>query len=382
MGSLITNAWFTIGLDTDFQVSDLQGRTVAGKPLVFWRTRKGGIVGFDGRCRHKRFPLADGKLLDDDTLECAYHGFTYDSTGACTSIPAKGDNEAPRTAQLRSYPVVQQHGVVWVWPGDPERAKDVAVPPTPEIGGEDWDTVTSGKLDVACNYRLTIENLLDITHFYPLHAKNIGDYANSQIPVKLDRGVVDGCERVRSVREVENYTLPPMMADWFDYKVVDRFHSHQMMSPGLTRVVLRVAPPGQLGTSQEKGYVLYHFTTPVDDTHHEWHWVMNCESRWPHPQDSDKRLVDKVVEGFPSVVEEDRWALEKQHKMMLHADDDYTEVHIKTDGAVVFLRRIFERLEMQEPNPDHAEIERLRTGRVAGDIPTPTNTTPTLQATS
>ena len=91
---------------------------------------------------------------------------------------------------------------------------------------------------------------------------------------------------------------------------------------------------------------------------------MNCEARRPHPQDPAKRLVDKVVEGFPSVVEEDRWALEKQHEMMSHPDEDYEEVHIKTDGAVVFLRRILERLELEEAHPDMAEIARLRTGRV------------------
>ena len=30
-------------------------------------------------------------------------------------------------------------------------------------------------MDVLANYPLLIENLLDITHFYPLHAGNIGD---------------------------------------------------------------------------------------------------------------------------------------------------------------------------------------------------------------
>jgi phenylpropionate dioxygenase-like ring-hydroxylating dioxygenase large terminal subunit len=359
---VITNAWFVAGMSSDFQTGALHGATIAGKPLVMWRTREGEVVAFDGRCRHKRFPLADGKLLENDVLECAYHGFCYDATGACTSIPAKGDEgEAPKTAQLRRYPVAQHDGLVWIWPGDPERAGEVIVPPSPEINDDRWDTVSSGALEVACNYRLTIENLLDITHFYPLHAKNIGDYANSQIPVKIEREEVGGST---------NYALPPMMRDWFGYDTVDRHHTHQMMSPGATRVELRVAPPGGLGTQDEKGYVLYHFTTPVDNTHHQWRWVMNCQSRWPHPQNPHKRLVDKVVEGFPSVVEEDRWALEKQHQMMQYPDDDYAEVHIKTDGAVVIVRRILERLELQEPNPDHTEIARLRTGRVAADTPT------------
>ena len=233
---MITNAWFVAGMAADFGVGELHGKTIARKTLVMWRTRAGKVVAFDGRCRHKRFPLAEGKLLDGDILECAYHGFCYDATGACTSIPSKGSAAPPKTAQLKVYPVVERDGVVWVWPGDRERAVTAPVPASPELGDEAWATVSSAALDVACNYRLTIENLLDITHFYPLHAKNIGDYANSQVPVKLEREVVDGAERVRSVRHATDYALPPMMREWFGYEVVDRHHTHEMVGPGMTRV--------------------------------------------------------------------------------------------------------------------------------------------------
>ncbi len=38
---------------------------------------------------------------------------------------------------------------------------------------------------VPANYALLIENLMDITHFYPLHDGNIGDIEQSKIPVEL-----------------------------------------------------------------------------------------------------------------------------------------------------------------------------------------------------
>ena len=47
-------------------------------------------------------------------------------------------------------------------------------------------------MEVPANYLLLIENLLDITHFYPLHDGNIGDIANSRIPVELEEGETDG----------------------------------------------------------------------------------------------------------------------------------------------------------------------------------------------
>ena len=41
-------------------------------------------------------------------------------------------------------------------------------------------------MTVPASALLLIENLLDITHFYPLHNGNIGDVENSGIPVRLD----------------------------------------------------------------------------------------------------------------------------------------------------------------------------------------------------
>lgn len=52
---------------------------------------------------------------------------------------------------------------------------------------------------------------------------------------------------------------------------------------------------------------------------------------------------------------------------MLAPDDGYEEVHIRTDGAVAISRRIFEKLELAEDKTNHAEIARLRAGRVATD---------------
>jgi phenylpropionate dioxygenase-like ring-hydroxylating dioxygenase large terminal subunit len=203
-------------------------------------------------------------------------------------------------------------------------------------------------MDVPANYRLLIENLLDITHFYPLHDGNIGDIANSYIPVELERETVDGNPAVMTTRQAIDYELPPMMADWFGYDVVDRHHTHRMVSPALTRVELRLAPSGRLGTEEEKGYVLYHTHTPVDDRNHVWRWIMNCRSGLRYPADPSKRLVDRILEGFPTVVEQDRWALEKQQEMFAYADRGYREVHIKTDGAVVMLRQELARMAVEE----------------------------------
>src|SRR5437868_3732793 len=162
-------------------------------------------------------------------------------------------------------------GLVWVWPGDPAKIGEQVPPPTPELAGGKWINHMFDPKHVPANYVLLIENLMDITHFYPLHDGNIGDIEQSKIPIEVVEERLYGCDTVKTVRNAKNYKQPPFYADWFGYPVVDRWHTHHMVSPGLTRVELRVAPPGKLGVaSEERGYVIYHSHTPIDGTNHTW----------------------------------------------------------------------------------------------------------------
>ena len=237
---------------------------------------------------------------------------------------------------------------MWVWPGDPERQHESRPPRTPEVADDGFETISSGPMQVPANYLLLVENLLDISHFYPLHDGNIGDVANSRIPVKLEEGEVDGNRYVKTIREVESYTQPPFLADWFGYDVVDRHHTHCMVSPGLTRVQMRVAPPGQLGTEAERGYVLMHTHTPVDGTNHVWRWIVSFRAGLMSRGDPTVSAAQRFGEMFPAVAAEDLWALEKQQQMFDFPDEGYTEVHLRPDKALRRARQIFSALLRKE----------------------------------
>ncbi|MCH8154385.1 MAG: oxidoreductase, partial [Proteobacteria bacterium] len=122
---------------------------------------------------------------------------------------------------------------------------------------------------------------------------------------------------------------------------IDRHHTHCMMSPGLTRVVMRVAPPGELGTDKERGYVLLHTHTPIDDSNHIWRWCVNCKKDHMSGGDPKVSVAKRIVTMFPDVVEEDRWALEKQQEMIEFPDEGYSELFLKPDKALRRVRQIF-----------------------------------------
>jgi phenylpropionate dioxygenase-like ring-hydroxylating dioxygenase large terminal subunit len=340
--SFIRNCWYVAGLSADFPKEKLTGHVIAEHPLVIWRTKDGQVVAFDDRCAHKRFPLSKGKLMSDGTLECAYHGLRYDCSGQCVAIPAHPDGPIPPMAKMRPAPVIEQDGLVWVWPGDPARAGDRKPPRLPEIGDEKWETVVVGPHDVPANYLLLIENLLDITHFYPLHDGNIGDIANSRIPVELDEGETEGNKFCGTIRKVQNYKQPPFLIDWFHYETVDRTHTHFMLSPAVTRVQMRVAPPGELGKSdKERGYVLVHTHTPIDEKRLTWRVIVNCPAAHMSHGDPTMSAARRVASMFPPVAAEDRWALEEQQHMLDFPDHGYQEVFLKPDIAIRRARKIF-----------------------------------------
>jgi phenylpropionate dioxygenase-like ring-hydroxylating dioxygenase large terminal subunit len=332
---------------------------------VLWRAQGGEVVALDARCAHKRFPLWDGKLLDGDVLECAYHGFAYGTDGRCVAIPAlheQGDR-IPATARQYKYPVVEQDGIVWLWPGEPELSDPSRISRTPEIASDEWETIGTEPMHVAANARLLIENLFDLTHFYPLHADNIGSLADARVPVEIERG--DG--RLKTIRRRSSFTLPPMTRDRFGLEVADQVQVHAMVGPGLFHVVVAVAPPGRLGTDEEQSFVLYQTITPVDEEHLVWRRSTSCRvgTRWA--ANPDRPLVDAIVAGAPKVIEQDRWAIERQQQMFAYADEGYREVHVKTDGAVVMARRMLDELEDAAGAPGLPQV-RTQPARRTADV--------------
>jgi hypothetical protein len=223
-------------------------------------------------------------------------------------------------------------------------------------------------MEIAATARLLIENLFDLTHFYPLHADNIGSLADAMVPVEIERGDQDGIPYLRTIRRRSSFTMPPMTQDRFGLDVADQVQRHTMIGPGLFHVVVAVAPPGQLGSDQEQSFVLYQTITPRDDSHHVWRRSISAlnGARWA--ASPDRSLAEAVAAGAPRVVAQDQWAIEQQQTMFAYPDEGYREVHIRTDGAVVMARRILDDLEAAEGSDDLAQVSSQRARRLA-DLP-------------
>ncbi|MGQ3030048.1 MAG: Rieske 2Fe-2S domain-containing protein, partial [Ferrovibrionaceae bacterium] len=163
------NAWYVAAWGREVGRS-LLARRICNLPMVFYRLEDGSAVALADRCCHRLLPLSHGRL-EGDTLVCGYHGLTYDRTGQCVKVPSQ-ERVSPQ-ARVTSYPVVERHRFVWVWVGDPALADPSDVPDLHWNDDPAW-TGDGDVMEVACDYRLLIDNLLDHSHETYVHPTSIG----------------------------------------------------------------------------------------------------------------------------------------------------------------------------------------------------------------
>jgi phenylpropionate dioxygenase-like ring-hydroxylating dioxygenase large terminal subunit len=168
----VTDAWYVAGWSKEITRAPWQ-RTILGQSIVFFRTEDGTPVALADRCPHRGFPLSQSRL-EGDSIQCGYHGFTFDRTGRCTHIPSQV--HVPAAFRARSYALAERWEWVWIWMGAPEDADESLIPDHAEAGlaGNDWLTEIAPDFHVKARYQLFNDNLLDLTHLTFLHETSIG----------------------------------------------------------------------------------------------------------------------------------------------------------------------------------------------------------------
>ena len=117
------NIWYCAGTSAELGDQPV-GRTLLGQPIVLYRREDGTAVGLDDACVHRRAPLHQGQV-EGDNIRCPYHGLLFNSSGQCIWMPGK--EQPPRAARVSSYPIVERHGWLWIWPGAPDRMDPAAI---------------------------------------------------------------------------------------------------------------------------------------------------------------------------------------------------------------------------------------------------------------
>jgi phenylpropionate dioxygenase-like ring-hydroxylating dioxygenase large terminal subunit len=149
-----------------------------GEPWVLYRV-EGQIVAFADRCPHRGTPLSIGHC-QAGVLECAYHGWRFDPSGACVEIPALGPGATLPPAARLSPPagLVESHGIVFLAPEAPLAPLGAI----PEAADPSFAVGELPTLSTRGSAGLLADNFLDVAHFPFVHAGTFGADEAAEVP--------------------------------------------------------------------------------------------------------------------------------------------------------------------------------------------------------
>jgi phenylpropionate dioxygenase-like ring-hydroxylating dioxygenase large terminal subunit len=143
-----------------------------GEKLALWLDVDGQPAAVRDRCCHRTAQLSKGVVISG-CLRCPYHGWSYNSQGACVNVPQLPVEQAiPASYKVDAFKAAARYGYVWVCldnepllpiPYIPE-AEDPANRLIPEFY-EAWN----------CSGLRIMENSFDNSHFSFVHAASFGD---------------------------------------------------------------------------------------------------------------------------------------------------------------------------------------------------------------
>ena len=111
----LTNSWYVAAWDHEVG-KDLFPVKMLGEQIVLYRKTNGEVAALEDACPHRKLPLSMGRIKGD-TVECGYHGLTFNSTGTCTRVP--GVEKMPACALIRSMNATACFGSGWATPKRP-----------------------------------------------------------------------------------------------------------------------------------------------------------------------------------------------------------------------------------------------------------------------
>lgn len=335
------NAWYVAGWDYEITAKEPLARRICDVPMVLYRTAQGEPVALADACWHRLAPLSMGSLVGDDEIQCPYHGLRYNAAGRCTHMPAQ--NTINPSASVPSYPAVQKHRYVWVWPGDPELAEVSAIPDMHQMDDPEW-AGDGETIHAECNYQLVLDNLMDLTHEEFVHSSSIGQ---EELSVSgFDTRHTDTTVTVeRWIRDIDP---PPFWLKNMNDKFpgfqgkVDRWQIITFEAPSTICIDVGVAKAGTGAPDGDRtqgvnGFVMNTITPETESRcHYFWAFMRNYRLE-------SQTITTQLRQGVHGVFGEDERMLKAQQQA-IRENPEHEFYSLNIDMGGMWVRRILERM--------------------------------------
>ena len=327
------NMWWVAAHASEVTTKPM-ARWLLETPVVLYRLEDGTPAAMYDRCPHRWAPLSEGEVRGERII-CPYHGMEFDAAGNCVKAPTQ--KMMPKTAQIPAFEVREAGAFIWIWMGDRE-AIDCDPPDVSYQTDPGWSFI-HGYYEVAANWVLIRENVLDLTHIAFLHKNTFkqNDW------ITAPDSYLDG-ETVTYEQEFDLAPLSPLFCAGMglpEDKPIKRKQVGRMPALSISFsdwLVHDPAPePGARADFIMRGC---HIVTPGKrgETHYFWGAAFDVPSL---TEDVAEKTKASIVAAF----DEDKHLLEKM-QAQIEADPrglDYLEVTLGADGAGIFVRQILNR---------------------------------------
>ncbi len=136
----------------------------------------------------------------------------------------------PSTAKVRSYPVQDRYGLLWIWMGEPALADPARILEIPNFDNPTWGSTRGGSMICRCNYLYLTDNLLDPSHVAWVHVSSFAAKGTEDTPLQVtvkDDGVVVW-------RWMKDRELPPYYAPLVKFAGnCDRLQHYEVRYPSI-----------------------------------------------------------------------------------------------------------------------------------------------------
>lgn len=130
----LKNLWYLAFHSSFLKKGKLVGKEMLGEKIVIGRDSQGKVFALRDNCPHRGVPLSGG-WFKEDTIQCCYHGWTFDTQGTCTGIPAMAPDGNFDVSKIKvfQYPVAEINDTVWVYIPEKKLPNTVPNEPPPNL---------------------------------------------------------------------------------------------------------------------------------------------------------------------------------------------------------------------------------------------------------
>jgi phenylpropionate dioxygenase-like ring-hydroxylating dioxygenase large terminal subunit len=305
--------------------------TLLGEKIVLWLDRDGKPAAVRDRCCHRTAQLSKG-FVEAGNIVCGYHGWTYDRSGKCISIPQQTEAQIPAGACTTAYRCEARYGYAWVALEEPLQP----IPVFQEDGAPGFRRIFQFYEPWNTTPLRVMENSFDNSHFSYVHKANFGQYEQPK-PSKYEIHPTDWGFEAETIVPINNPPASHRVTGTTD-PVTERHLFNRWYLPFVRRFGC-IYPSGL-------HHIIYNCATPMEDGK-----LMLVQWLYRNDTEADCSTAE-LIAWDAAIVKEDREILEATDYDACIDTRRRVEFHMESDKPGLMMRKMLMELLQSQGEPE------------------------------